>query len=285
MAAEVETRSDPAGVLEDAGRFLELDPVRHNVILTLLHARASHPEPGRYWIVRVDGGVTGVVFQSPLSFVATVTPMLPDAAIAAVEAIVDQGVLLPGVTGEAATAARFAGHWAERTRSPARPVQGQRIYEVERAIAARPVTGQLRPAVDDDRELLVEWERAYQAEAGDAPSDAVEVVERRLGAGHLWVWDDGAPVAMAGLSLAVAGVVRIGPVYTAGEHRRRGYASALVAALSRGTLAEGLRCILYTDLANPTSNAIYRAIGYRAVAEVLRYRFDGAAPGLAAWRR
>jgi predicted GNAT family acetyltransferase len=32
--------------------------------------------------------------------------------------------------------------------------------------------------------------------------------------------------------------------------------------------------MLYTDLANPTSNSIYRRIGYRAVAEVLRYGFE-----------
>jgi uncharacterized protein len=38
-------------------------------------------------------------------------------------------------------------------------------------------------------------------------------------------------------------------------------------------LAARRRCILYTDLGNPTSNSIYRRIGYRAVAECLRYRF------------
>jgi uncharacterized protein len=36
----------------------------------------------------------------------------------------------------------------------------------------------------------------------------------------------------------------------------------------------GYRCILCTDLGNPTSNCIYRRIGYRAVAEAIRYRFD-----------
>ena len=281
MATEVEARSDPAGVLEEAGPFLELDPVRHNLILTLLHARASHPEPGRYWIVRVDGAVTGVVFQSPLSFVATVTPMTPDAVTAAVEAIAGDGVPLPGVTGEAATAARFAGHWAERTRSAARPVQGQRIYEVKRAVAAGPVRGRARRGVDGDRDLLVEWVRAFQADTGEAPADAAAVVERRLADGQLWIWEHEAAVAMAGLSQAVADVVRVGPVYTPREHRGRGYASGLVAALSEATRSQGRRCILYTDLANPTSNGIYRAIGYRAVAEVLRYRFDGPAPASA----
>ena len=82
------------------------------------------------------------------------------------------------------------------------------------------------------------------------------------------------PVAMAGVFDAVAGVARIGPVYTPPDRRGRGYASALVAEVSDAVLTRGQRCILYTDLENPTSNAIYRALGYRAVAEALKYRFD-----------
>jgi hypothetical protein len=64
-------------------------------------------------------------------------------------------------------------------------------------------------------------------------------------------------------------------VYTPPEHRRRGYASALTAALTERLLAGGRRfCFLFTDLANPTSNAIYQRIGYRPLGDVDRYRFD-----------
>jgi predicted GNAT family acetyltransferase len=81
---------------------------------------------------------------------------------------------------------------------------------------------------------------------------------------------------MAGASAPVAGVARIGPVYTPPERRNHGYASALVAEVSSDVLAHGRRCMLYTDLANPTSNSVYHALGYRAVGEALRYRFgDG----------
>lgn len=52
-----------------------------------------------------------------------------------------------------------------------------------------------------------------------------------------------------------------------------GCASPCGAAVSARALAEGRRCILYADLGNPTSNGIYRSIGYRAVVEALRYRF------------
>jgi predicted GNAT family acetyltransferase len=66
----------------------------------------------------------------------------------------------------------------------------------------------------------------------------------------------------------IAGVPRIGPVYTPPEHRNRGYASSVVAALSRRLFDEGAReVVLFTDLANPTSNKIYADVGYRRVAD------------------
>jgi predicted GNAT family acetyltransferase len=70
------------------------------------------------------------------------------------------------------------------------------------------------------------------------------------------------------------GVVRLSGVYTPPEKRKHGYAAACVHALSKHLRDRGYRCILYTDLGNPTSNSIYRRIGYKAVAEALRYRFD-----------
>jgi predicted GNAT family acetyltransferase len=65
------------------------------------------------------------------------------------------------------------------------------------------------------------------------------------------------------------------PVYTPPALRGRGYASALVAAVSQAQLDAGRRfCFLFTDLANPTSNRIYQDIGYEAVCDVDEYRFE-----------
>jgi predicted GNAT family acetyltransferase len=78
---------------------------------------------------------------------------------------------------------------------------------------------------------------------------------------------------MAAHTEPIENVVRVQYVYTPPELRSRGYASALVGELSRLLQSEGRRVILFTNLANPTSNSIYRQIGYRAVGEALRYRF------------
>jgi predicted GNAT family acetyltransferase len=91
-----------------------------------------------------------------------------------------------------------------------------------------------------------------------------------------WLWEDGEPVSLASCSAPTPTGIRIGPVYTPPERRGRGYATALVAELSRRLLAEGHRaCYLYADLANPTSNAIYERIGYRRVADSAEISFLG----------
>src|SRR5215211_7891872 len=108
MAVKVTFGDDPARVLAEAGAFLASEPVLHNVILTLLHERAAHREPGRYWVATDGDTVVGVVFHSPLTFAANLTTMEPEVVAVMVDEISDAGVALPGVIGEAATAARFA---------------------------------------------------------------------------------------------------------------------------------------------------------------------------------
>jgi uncharacterized protein len=123
MTIEVVLSEDPEHSLAEATVFLSSDPVLHNLILTLLHERLAYPEPGRYWFAKDGDTIVGVVFQSPLDFAATITPMRPEVVAAVVDAIVEAGVALPGVIGEAATPARFAGQWTERQvqrRSPSK---------------------------------------------------------------------------------------------------------------------------------------------------------------------
>jgi predicted GNAT family acetyltransferase len=272
MDTKIAFSEDPASVLSRAGEFLASQPVLHNLILSLLHARVAHREPGRYWMAMDREKTVGVILQSPLAFAATLTPMEPRVVAAMVDAIAEAGVSLPGVNGEAATAASFAGQWTERCKSAATPFQGNRLYELLEVGRAPKVEGNLRQAVSRDRGLMIHWTSAFQAEVGE-PADDIELrVDRGLAARQLWLWGDGEPMSMAVSREPVQGVVRVAGVYTPPEKRKHGYAAACVHALSSHLRGAGHRCILYTDLGNPTSNSVYRRIGYRAVAEVLRYR-------------
>ena len=71
---------------------------------------------------------------------------------------------------------------------------------------------------------------------------------------------------MAGLTRQVARATRVASVYTPPEFRRRGYAGAVTAAVSQAALDAGAaEVLLFTDLANPTSNALYQSLGYAPV--------------------
>ncbi len=273
MDIKITFSEDPAWVLRRAGEYLASQPVLHNLILSLLHARVAQPEPGRYWAATERGKTVGVVLQSPLTFAATLTPMEPNVVTAMVDAIADASVSLPGVNGQAATAASFAGQWTERCKSAATPFQGNRLYELLEAGKPPDIGGKLRQAAPKDRSLMIHWTRAFQAEIGEDASDTELRVDKGLAAGQLWLWDEGETMSTAVSREPVEGVVRVAGVYTPPEKRKRGYAAACVHALSKHLRDAGYRCILYTDLGNPTSNSIYRRIGYRAIAEVLRYRF------------
>jgi GNAT superfamily N-acetyltransferase len=274
MAIKVSYSNDAGWVLEKAKVFLRSKPVHHNLILTLLHARVAHYEPGRYWMATDGDAVVGVVFQSPLSFRAVVTPMVPEVVLPVVDAISDAGVKLPGVVGDAATAAYFAGQWAERHKSAVVPFMGQRLYEVDKVEQPTEVKGYCRKAIPDDRERLVDWVRRFYTDIGVEEIDAEDIVDSRIPTGQIWLWDNAGPVSIAGRTVSVEGVTRVQLVYTPPENRKRGYASVCVASLSKQIRDVGQRCILYTDLGNPDSNSVYRRIGYRAVAEAIQYRFE-----------
>jgi predicted GNAT family acetyltransferase len=196
---------------------------------------------------------------------------------AVVEAVVNavaEVAKIPGVNGEAGTAARFAGQWTERCKSAAFPVQGLRLYELRDLLEWPSAGGRLRKAIPEDRKLVLDWVRNFGDEVGEHPGDPELQVDRWMSAGGVWLWEDVEPVAMAVSREPVENVVRVQHVYTPPEKRRKGYAGACVGELSKHIIDGGYRSILYTDLGNPTSNSIYRRIGYRAVAEALRYRFE-----------
>ncbi len=129
-------------------------------------------------------------------------------------------------------------------------------------------------AAGSDRELLESWSEASGREVDDLGYRA-RVADERLSYGGLTLREvDGDPVAMAGVTRTVAGVTRVGPVYTPPDQRKRGYGGAVTAAVSQAALAAGAQeAVLFTDLANPTSNALYPRLGHRPIEDMVILSF------------
>ena len=96
-----------------------------------------------------------------------------------------------------------------------------------------------------------------------------------MAAGDLYLYEvDGMPVCMAGTSRQMPHGRSIGTVYTPPIFRRKGYATAAAAALSRVILERGNEyAALFADAPNPASNRAYQKAGFVAVDEVAEIGF------------
>src|SRR5580765_6245559 len=245
------------------------------IAATLRDSPSHYPEHA-LWVVEDGVEVVGAALQTPPHNLVVARPRDDFALEALVAAIEDN---LPGVNAAVPEVDRFAAAWAAKTGRTARTTFAQGLFQLDRVVPVTGVAGQIRDASPDDRALLIEWWQAFAAEAlheDAADEPAAHSIDHRLTARDAGavIWEEGEPVSFAAFGGPTPNGIRIGPVYTPPEHRRRGYASALTAGLSSRLLETRRFCFLYTDLANPTSNKIYEQIGYRRVCEAASIAFD-----------
>jgi predicted GNAT family acetyltransferase len=274
---------DVDAYLARVGPFLRAREAEHNLALGLLGRLRVEPRlygfDPTFVVVEQEGEVVGCLLRTPPHGV--VLSRFEDlAGVDAVAAeVIDMQPGLPGVVGPTAEAARFAGTWSRTAGVSARIAIRERVHAAATVHPVPRAPGHMRATRSDDLPTVLTWLRAFADEAlGEAPHvEDVELTYRRREAdpdGAWLVWDDDGPVSLAGFGSPTPSGTRVGPVYTPPEHRGRGYATSLVADLTAERLAAGLElCFLFTDLSNPTSNAIYARIGYEAIADWDQWSF------------
>jgi hypothetical protein len=275
--------SNAADFLEKVLPYLELEETANNLIIGLAFRLVNQPDfyplPPFLAAVEQDGApVLAALMTPPHHITLAGFCSEPDRAyIALCQALLSGGWSLPGVRAPASIAAGFAEHWAKISGAQIRSGQSLRAYELRQVILPRPVNGEMRLADMSDLELAAQWtyEFALEALEEDDRAAARRNVEIKIRAQELYFWQDGQPVSMAASTRPTRHGISIGSVYTPPSRRGRGYASALVAALSQRMLDRGCQFVsLFTNLANPTSNHIYQDIGYRPVCDFAEIHFD-----------
>ena len=183
----------------------------------------------------------------------------------------------PGVVGPSNVSRAFADTWTSLTNQSYRQHLSLRIHELRRVIPPKSVPGNFRLATEADAGWLTQWAIAFEKEAlGHEDLDRIpEMVQNKITDREIYVWEDGQPVSIAATARPMVKGITVNLVYTPPELRGRGYASACVATLSQLMLDSGRQyCCLFTDLANPTSNKIYRQIGYLPICDFNEYVFE-----------
>jgi uncharacterized protein len=269
-------RLDPAAALDLVGEPLLAAGAEGELSHGILTRVAADPT--------VYGGdvivLVGARAEEPLALVtktgvfpALVTGFADPAAVdfaALARAMLDAGVRPDSTNGPTRWVEPFAEAWAGLGASVTAGRE-TRAFELHTLQPPRDPGGEYREARDEDAAILVPWTVAFWEDI-DEPLDedaAVATVARLTGQRDFAVWErGGALVSMAAVVRRTARSSTIAFVYTPPELRGRGYASAVVAALTQRELDAGAQwCSLFTDLANPTSNHIYQALGYEPRAD------------------
>lgn len=268
---------------DDAGSFLacarvlyERDPVLHTVELTVLAAGVA--DDALLLTVHEGTDVVGAAVQTP-PYPLLVSGLPVETIDSAVQFVASAHPGLCGVRGLRERAQRFAASWQATMTADIRINVEELLYRLGTLTHPIGVPGTSRLAAEADHPMLAERVEDFFVETFQDVRDeaaGARFVTDAVAAGSrfvLWTVDD-EPVSMAMLRAPASGVSRIGPVHTPPASRGRGFGSAVTAAAAQLARDEGVpEVVLFADLANPVSNAIYRRIGFHPVSQSIRVDF------------
>ena len=263
----------PAVWLSHVEPLLLQAEAENNLLLGLAAQAVNDPErfgQGLTLARTVDGStVVGAAMVNQYNLILS---RQPDAALAALaERLDDPSVTIPGTLGPDDVPERFAQHWFDRTGRYGTLRQSMRIHDCRTVEPIAVAPGRFRAPQESEVPTLAEWRIAFNEAINSTvlDDDPAAAVRRMMESRDLVVWEhDGQIVSCAATARKTPHGAVVAFVYTPLEHRSCGYATSCVAELTRTRLAAGARfCCLYTDLANPISNAIYARIGYRRVCD------------------
>lgn len=227
-----------------------------------------------------------VLRTPPFPVIVAYTPTAADPEV--VRLVVDEihatyGDDIGGFNADTRVGASYVDAWSARTGQKPVVHMRMRIYSCEQVAQLPDVPGAARAAGEEDadpiRRLVDGFYREALPEEHD-PRHIDQFVRRALDADParrgILLWEtDGQVVSMAAYGGPTPRGIRVNAVYTPPKYRRRGYASACVAALTERLLQGGREfCFLFTDLSNPTSNKIYQDIGYKPVSDHVHWKLE-----------
>lgn len=187
-------------------------------------------------------------------------------------------IAVPSVISVKEWAVLFADRWEEQTGESQRLLMDQGLYrldEVDESLEMSP--GNWRFATDADAPLIEKWFALFEEDTNldrTPPEIITERVAAFLDAREVFLWEDeGKVVSMMKKSRPTTNSVTVSLVFTPREERKKGYARTMVAQGSKELLKDYRFCVLYTDMMNPTSNKIYKEIGYKHITDSIHIGF------------
>ena len=279
--------TDPRLFYEQAHHLWDGAETRNNLIMGLalrlqsnLHAYGEGNPLMALVKDNVGNAKVSALMTPPFALIVQSEPLNKPALEALADLLIAKGFILPGVNGIAEVSDYFAEIWQEKTGQKARRILNSRAYELRQVLPISYPGGEMKLAEDPDAQLAADMLNAMANEVIVGPKrlHTAETVLDIIRKKYVFFWvDNGEVVSITIASRPQIKGICVGGVYTPPGFRKRGYARALVAEVSKELLARGYEFTnLFTDLSNPTSNKIYQEVGYRPVCDYHQYEFVSA---------
>jgi len=182
----------------------------------------------------------------------------------------------PGILAESSLAQVFASKYRGINKSRLKSTLV--VMKLDKLVEYHMAPGFFRMLTEDDLSFTPSWEHAFCIDCDlplYTPEENEARIRSRLGKNTHFIWEDGQPVAQAACGRETPNSAVISWVYTPPEFRGNGYATSVVAEVTKSIFGKGKQyCCLFADAANPVSRNIYRKLGFYDVFTFNEIKFD-----------
>ncbi len=194
-----------------------------------------------------------------------------------IDSLGEKELSLTGVNAKKDLSFLFADSWAKKTNTISEKKMEMNLFVLHELIKVPSCPGHSVCADEQYKELIIGWMRQFHKEVpigNDSETYFQEHADGIIRSHNAFIWIDEEPVCMLFRERPTQHGFSIGYVYTPNQYRKQGYASNLVYQVCKQSFDQGYSySTLFADVDNPTSNSIYKKIGFREVSLYAMFDF------------
>ncbi len=266
---------------KEVSSFLEQDEAANNLLLGVLQSLVEQDTTPLFMAAVWKNHDIGLVLlqTQPKQIILSKPTALSSQDIQELgEKLVQTVQPILGLIGEKKLTTELARYVSQDQGTRANVHMEQIIYKLEKVKNTLQTNGKLRRVIASDHPVIKEWVYQFCQETNqplsleDASSKATFLINK----GNLVAWEvNGELVSMATATRPTRHNITISYVYTPSNQRKKGYASDCVSDYTQRLLNSGYQTTsLYADQSNPTSNYVYRQIGYEPIMDSIVIQFQ-----------
>ena len=269
--------------LEKCENVLLKNETQNNLILGLADSLLKRKREGNgtlFFSFEDHGGIIGAALRTDVEKPLSISEVSNKATDALIIYLIKHKIDIGGVVGEIITSTNFSHKYSETLKMALKLIMHQGVYQLDKLIMPEFNGCNLKVANHGDLEVVETFVRGFIMDCFPDDKSALDNVKtmskRHIDNKVLYLLEDsqGQFVSMACNNRETKNSGCVSLVYTPKGQRGRGFGSTITALSSQQVLKKGKSfCNLFTDLSNPTSNHIYKKIGYIQIGESKHFSF------------